>query len=224
MISVRVDTAAVTRYLTTVQRQQIPFATASALNDVAFTAQASERAAFGAFFKHPRPFTKRSVMVTKATKAQQAATVFIRPEVAKYLAPYEYGGVHVVPGKAQLVPITLRLDQYGQLTKPTLAKLNAMAHDPKSGVFFAEIHGVRGYWLRSKTPRGTRRTGEYGTKGKLNTLASGRKTSLTLLALEETPRIVHQHLDFIANVTHQVQAAWPGAIERAMARALRTAR
>ena len=224
MISIRVDTSAVTRYLTTLQRQQIPFATATALNDVAFTAQASERAAIGAFFKHPRPFTKRSVMVTKATKLLQSATVFIRPEVAKYLAPYEYGGVHVVPGKEQLIPIALRLDQYGQLTKPTVAKLNAMAHDPKSGVFFAEIHGVRGYWMRPKVRRGTRRTGEYGTKGKLNTLASGRKTALTLIALEEAPAAVHQHLDFIVNATHQVQAAWPSAIERAMAKALRSAR
>ena len=116
MISISVDTRAVSRMLSDLQRKQLPYATSLALNDVAFTVQNAERAAFSIVFKNPRPFTAKSVLVTKATKSKLQSSVFVRPEVAAYLAPYEFGGSHVVPGKQQLVPVKMRLDQYGQLT------------------------------------------------------------------------------------------------------------
>ena len=215
MFSVGVDTRAVTKLLSNLQAKQLPFAISTALNDVAFTTQAAERAALPSVFHNPRPFTRKSVMVGEATKAKLEASVFIRPDVAAYLAPYEFGGVHVVPGAAQLVPVHIRLDQYGQITQTTLKRLNALAADPGSGVFFGEVHGVRGYWLRPKVRFDAKRA------------AKGQKqprARLTLIAKVEQPVTVHEHLDFVANATHQAVAAWPGAFQRAMAKAIATAR
>ena len=223
-LTITVDTRAVSRMLTELQKKQLPYATSQALNRVAFAAQLHERLSIKQTFRQPRPFTQRSVLVGKATKSNLAATVSVRPEVAKYLAPYEFGGLHMVPGKALLVPVHMRLDQYGQLTRTSVARLNAMAADKTSGVFFAEIHGVRGYWQRPKQARGAQRTGGHGTKGKLNGSAQGRKASLTLLAKVERPGPVHEHLNFVHTALQVVHELWPDELHAAIAAAVRSAR
>ncbi len=215
MISFKVNTRSVTKLLSDLKAKQLPFAISTALNDVAFTAQAGERAVLPSVFHNPRPFTRKSVMVVKASKANLEAQVFIRPDVAVYLAPYEFGGVHAVPGAAQLVPVKMRLDQYGQITQVTLKRLNALADNPASGIFFGEMHGVRGYWLRPKVRFDPKRA----AKGQAQPRAR-----LTLIAKVEQPVAVHEHLDFIPNVEHQIAAAWPDAFQRAMDKATATAR
>ncbi len=220
-MTVKVDTRPVSRLLTSIQRKQVPFAAATALNDVAFQTRTVELLQVRNTFAHPRPFTAKAVQVDKATKSKLTASVFIRPEVATYLAPYEFGGTHVVPGNAQLVPIHMRLDQYGQITKTTLAKLNAMADDPKSGVFFAEIHGVRGYWLRLKAARAA---APLMRRGKQVAGPVKPPQRLQLVAEIEAPMAVVHHLDFMKTGEHWARVAFPKAMERAMATALATAR
>ena len=46
----------------------------------------AKTAAIPSMFRNPRPFTRKSVRVAKATKADPTATVSVIPEVAKYLA------------------------------------------------------------------------------------------------------------------------------------------
>ena len=64
--------------------KQVPYAMAQAVNALAFQVQRAEKAALSEVFSHPRPFTQRSVLVKKATKARPTAVVYIRPEVAAY--------------------------------------------------------------------------------------------------------------------------------------------
>jgi hypothetical protein len=142
-VSVRADIAAATKTLGAFASKQIPYATALAINDVAFQIQRAETDAIKATFKSPRPFTAKSVQVQKATKAKQVAMVFIRPEVAKYLDPYEFGGEHVLPGAKLLNPVDQRVDAFGQLTKGTAKRLAA-----RKDVFIGTIDGVRGFWQR----------------------------------------------------------------------------
>ena len=214
-LTIKLDARAASRMLSDLQKKQLPFATMTALNDVAFSAQASERAAFGSFFRSPRPFTEKSVMVSKAKKGTLISRVFIRPEVSSYLEPFEFGGAHVVPGKLQLVPVFMRLDQFGQIRQATLKKLNELANDPASGVFFGEVHGVRGYWMRPKVRFDPKRA----AKGKAQPRAH-----LKLIAEVEAPTQVTEHLDFIQNASHQVVKAWPEAIQRGMAKAIASAK
>ncbi len=221
MLSIKVDTSAVKRMLTDLQRKQLPFAAATALNDVAFQVRTVELLQVRNTFENPRPFTANSVQVNKARKNALSAMIFIRPEVATYLQPYETGGTHVVPGKAQLVPIHMRLDQYGQITKSTLARLNALANDPSSNVFFGTVHNVTGYWMRLKAPRAA---APLMHRGKQVAGPVKPPVRLQLIAEIEAPKPVREHLNFVKTAEQWALATWPKALERAMAAALASAK
>ena len=144
-ISVSADVRRLTATLDDIARRQVPYAKAQAINALAFEVQRAERAAIPSVFKNPRPFTRNGVLVAKATKASPTATVYMRAEVAKYLAPYEFGGKHELPGRALLNPKRISLDQYGQLTRTTTQRLTA-----RPNVFVGRVGNVNGFWQRMK--------------------------------------------------------------------------
>lgn len=75
-LDVRVEIEEVTRYLTDLQRKQIPFATKNALNTVAFNAMRVGRDYLQANIDRPTPFTVKSWYVRrKATKTRPEAVV-----------------------------------------------------------------------------------------------------------------------------------------------------
>jgi hypothetical protein len=218
-ISIQADVARATASLEGA-RKQIPFATAQAVNDLAFQVQRAERAAIGSVFAHPRPFTQRSVFVDRASKATPSATVRVGDDQAKYLSPFEFGGLHHLPGKgmALLKPVNMRLDQYGQIRgKPsTIADRN--------GVFVGRItfrksgQTVSGIWQRP--PAGQRRKqGGYGSKGALNTVG-GVRTGLKLLVRFEDAQPVEQHLDFAKRGQQLVRTNFAAAFDAAITKAL----
>lgn len=213
LLSIKVDTRAVTRALQDAQRQ-IPFATMVAVNDLAFRVREAENAAMTTIFKHPRLFTQRAVLgrdIQRATKANPTAIVSVRPEVAKYLAPYEFGGVHATPGRALLNPKDIRLDQYGQLPRNIMKRLAA-----RPDIFIGSIdtkHGkVAGVWQRLKAPKRGR-----GAKGK-----PAQHLKLLIRFGEALP--VHKQLGFVARGAAVVRAQGAEAMRAAVERALRTAR
>lgn len=194
-ISIAADIKRLTASLDDLARKQIPFATSLAINAVAFTVQRAEIVGMRQTFKNPRPFTAKSVQVDKATKANPTATISIRPEVAKYLQPYETGGVHVLPGRAALVPVNIKTDRYGQLPRNALQRLDAMPN-----VFVGEVHGIRGFWQRTK------------------------RHGLKLLIRFGDALPVTQHLGFYDRAQAIVKADLPAAMGWAMEKALATAR
>ena len=140
--------------LNSAQTKQIPFATAKALTALAFDVQRAENAAMGQVFKHPRPFTQRATVVDKATKSHLVATARVKDAQAKYLGPFEFGGLHFVPGQgiAILEPVNIKTDAYGQIRgKPT-----NIGNRP--GVFVGTVNTKRGpvwgFWQRLKGKTG----------------------------------------------------------------------
>jgi hypothetical protein len=201
-ISVKLDIKACTASLNNIARKQIPFATMTALNDVAFQVQRAETANMAKVFKSPRPFTAKSTQVDKATKSKPwMAVVKIRDEVAKYLMPYEFGGRHVLPGPELLNPINTSLDQYGQLRRNAVKRLAA-----RKNVFFATIRGVTGFWLRSPQVKGKARG------------------PLKLLLRFGDALPVKQHLNFHAVGHAVIKATFVAAFKNAMANAIATAK
>lgn len=146
--NIAADIRAATARLTLAQQRQVPFATARALTDLAFQVQRAEAAAIPATFRNPRPFTRRAVRVEKATKGVPVATVFVLPQVARYLAPYEFGGKHVLPGtgRALLNPVNIRLDAYGQISGPPRAIGDRP--DVFAGVVNTRSGPIWGFWQR----------------------------------------------------------------------------
>lgn len=200
-ISVSADVRRLTASLHDAARKQIPFAAASALNDLAFQVQRAEAGGLLSTFKHPRPFTAKSTLVDKARKSSLTARVYIRPEAAKYIAPYEFGGVHVLPGKGLLDPKNVRLDQYGQLRKGEVKQLLARPDVFGGTVMFKDGQTITGIWQR---PR--------------------KKGALKLLIRIGDALDVTQHLDFRARAETLVRQQFQAAFVQALSKALATAK
>lgn len=152
VISVRSNVKQISKNLSALAYKQLDFATARALTTLAKEVQAAEKANLKTAFKHPKPFTVNSIGMRGATKASLEARVFVKPVAAKYLQPYETGGAHVLPGRALLNPKDIRLNQYGQLSRGTMKRLQG-----RSDIYIGKIktaHGeIDGVWQRIKKAR-----------------------------------------------------------------------
>ncbi|MFT9046203.1 hypothetical protein [Acetobacter orientalis] len=216
--SIKIDTRAVQKQLSDMAKQ-IPFATATALNSVAFDVMRKENDSMSEIFDNPRPFTQRATQVEKkASKTDLTAVVSIRPSQEKYLLPYEEGGKHRSDWKLGnlLVPVDGPVDQYGQISKGMLKRVL-----DRPDVFKGTINGIKGIWQRPA--RGMQRNGNRGTKGRLQNLG-GRKTGLKLLYVWRDNKSVGKSLDFVGRARSTIDALGPKAIDAAIQKAIRTAR
>jgi hypothetical protein len=212
-ITVTVDVRDAQAKLSAFARNQLPFALTTAVNSLAFDLMRAENAHIAKVFKHPRPFTQRATQVEKkARKGDPTAIVSVRADRAKYLQPYEFGGVHKLPGTALLNPKDVDLDQYGQLTKNKIKKLLA-----RPDCFAATIRGISGVWQRIRVVRVAVQPGWTGQPP----AGAGR---LRLLIRFGNALPVHQQLRWLDTATGMVAAQWPKAFDAAMAKAIATAK
>lgn len=217
---IKVDVKAAQKQLSDMAKQ-IPFAASVALNDLAFQVMRKENSAMSDIFKDPRPFTQRATQVEKkASKSDLTAVVSIRPAQDKYLSPYETGGDHWVGAKGGdgdlLVPVDGKTDAYGQIPRGLIKRLVAR-HD----VFVGTVRGIRGIWQRP--PTGNQRSGQRGTKGKLETVG-GKRTGLKLLYAFKSNRPVRKRLGFDQVALELVREQGTKALEAAVEKAIRSAR
>ena len=83
------------------------------------------------------------------------------------------------------------------------------------------------FWASGSDQRqsgGTRRDGTYGTKGKLQLLDNGRRTTLILLAKVIPNQAVTKHFPFIEQGLDMAEYLMPAAFDRAFAQAMATAK
>lgn len=220
-ISVRTNLADIERGLSDLAKRQMPYATALALTSLSKLIAADEVKNLSAKLKNPSPFTLRSVKATAARKDNLVAKVYVMDKAAEYLEPYERGGVHKLAGKALLNPKDIALNQYGQLRKGTLAALKG-----RSDIFIGPVKTkkgiVNGVWQRTaaKATITNRKT------GKTRTSSRGVNTSgaLKLLIRFGDALAVRTHLDYNARATAMVNANFNAEMDRAMTKALGTAR
>lgn len=157
-ISIKTDIKKVTRYLTDIQKKQIPFATMLALNDTAFKAKQKATTALDVQLDRPTKFTtsKGAIKVTKAKKKSLSSTVFIEPKRAKYLRGQITGGTEYAKGKAHLVPAGAKLNKFGNIPRATQKKFFSNSSKYFSGVPKGKPSAAAGVWERygsKKNPR-----------------------------------------------------------------------
>lgn len=223
--SVRGDVKAITRDLTHLQRKQVPFATAKALTDVAKVAKRAEERAIVREFDNPTPYTKGAVYFDAANKRSLTAAVGLkdrgskgaRPAVQYLRAPMRGGarrdkGLDVALRKRGLLPAGYQAvpSRYIKKTKHgnlSLAVARGILRDldkrhgarARVRVAYMEINGRRGIWR------------------------SDRAGIHPLLFFVRVPRYSVQY-DFEAVAERAVRRAFPVAMNRALRRALATAR
>lgn len=204
-ISVRADIAGITKALSALAEKQIPFATAMAINDVGKQVQAAERANIKETFPTATPFTVNSVGMIRASKGVPRAIIFVKDIAAGYLEPYEDGGRHMLNSRALLNPKDINLNQYGNIPKGKLASLRGRAD-----VFIGGIKGkggatVNGVWQRIPA-------------------AKGVPATLKLIIRFGDALPVKERLHYRSKAQNIVSRGIGPAFERAMAKAMATAR
>lgn len=203
-ISVRSNIKQISKNLSALAYKQVDFAASRALTQLAKEVQAAEKENLKRTFKHPKPFTVNSIGMRGATKRTLEAKVFVKPVAAKYLQPYETGGVHVLPGNALLNPKDIRLNQYGQLSRGTMKRLQG-----RSDIYIGPIkttHGkIDGVWQRTKAKE-------------------GNPSRLRLLIRFGDALPVNEQLHYGERAKQIVQTRFNAVFGAAMAKAIATAR
>jgi hypothetical protein len=203
-LSVKADIRKVAKALDDAARKQLPFATAQAINATAEKVRLAQRDNMREVLDEPTPFTLNSVAVKRATKANQVALVYVKPVAAAYLLPYEIGGKNKLNSKALLKPINAKVNQYGNLPRNLVRRLAS-----KPNTFIGKVQTKRGLidgvWQRSKKTRGK---------------AAGLKLMVEFTDAHET----RQRLDYRGVGKRVVAATFRVELERAVAKALATAR
>ena len=171
-IQLKADTKKLTKHLSFIQKQQVPFATSKALNDVAFDARSAVQKALPQRLDRPTKGLINSVQVDKSKKKHLIARVGFAGKgfgktkwtdtPALIMARLITGGTRKPKGRAIIVPIVnnIKLNKFGNLPR---TKIETLLAKPKR-------------YFRGQ-PKG-RDAGVYerirkkGTAGKLKMLAS----------------------------------------------------
>lgn len=203
-LSVKADIRKVAKALDDVARKQLPFATAQAINATAEKVRIAERDNLLEVIDGPTPFTLNSVAVKRATKSNPVALVYVKPVAAAYLLPYEIGGKNKLNSKALLKPVGAKVNQYGNLPRNLVKRIAS-----KQNAFIGKVQTkngvVDGVWQRTKKSR-------------------GKRAGLKLMVKFEDAHDVRQRLDYRGVAKRVVSATFRGELDRAIGKALATAR
>ncbi|MFP3186795.1 MAG: hypothetical protein RXR52_36615 [Paraburkholderia sp.] len=219
-ISVKSNVDQFERSLNTFVRDQIPFATSSAINALAKQVQSAEVENLRSTLRNPSPFTLRSIRMTAARKGAPEATVFVQDKAEQYLLPYEYGGVHQLPGPALFNPKDIDLNAYGQLPRGIMARMRGRK-DIYIGVVNTAKGPVNGVWQRLDISRAGAQRKRRAGRGSLHDKHLG---ALKLLIRFGDALPVTQHLDYMKRGQQIVDRNFRKEFGRALARAIATAR
>lgn len=203
-LSVKADIRKVAKSLDDVARKQLPFARAQAINATAEKVRIAERDNLLEVIDGPTPFTLNSVAVKRATKSNPVALVYVKPVAAAYLLPYEIGGKNKLNSKALLKPVGAKVNQYGNLPRNLVKRIAS-----KQNAFIGKVQTkngvVDGVWQRTKKTR-------------------GKRAGLKLMVKFEDAHDVRQRLDYRGVARRVVAATFRGELDRAIGKALATAR
>ncbi|MEM7724198.1 MAG: hypothetical protein AAF376_17780 [Pseudomonadota bacterium] len=200
-LDIRHNIRDVQRGLSDAARNQVPFATSVAINDVLMQIKRNTERRMRRVLHNPTPFTMRAFRVRRSTKRRLEGAVFAMDIQAQYLQWAETGGTRNPTGSANLVPVGQRVNQYGNLPrgaiKRVLARGNTFSgrpHDGAPGGIYQRIGGKRNPRLR------------------------------LLVHYADQSRYQGGRLRFQRGALRTAQERMPVAFERALIRALSTAR
>lgn len=130
-------------------RKQVPFATAQALTQLAREVMPALKQAERTELDRPTPFTQNALRVLPARKDALTARVVVTDKIARYLSPYEFGGVNALNSSVLLKPIAevSNLDQFGNIPRYRMDRLRARS-DVFVGIVKTKAGPIYGVWQR----------------------------------------------------------------------------
>lgn len=228
LFNVETNIRALSKKLDAFALRQLPFATAQALTGVAKAIVKAEQVNEVKVLDRPKGFTTGAIGVIRATKDNPTARVYMKDLTARYLEPYEFGGLNVLNGRALLKPVgaVTDLDKFGNLPRGWLAKMKGRS-DIYVGKVQTKTGTVDGVWQRVTEAGGSVKVlrGKGGqlrvgkTRKGLNT--SGK---LKLLVKFENAHKVRERLDWFGVAGQVTAREFNREFGRAMAQAIATAK
>lgn len=210
--------------------KQLPFATAQALNAIAKTVVKAEQLNEVKVLDRPTQFTTGGIGVKRANKASQTVEVFMKDATAKYLEPYEFGGLNVLNGRALLKPIgaVSDLNAYGNLPRGYIAKLKGRS-DIFVGKMPTKLGPVNGVWQRVTNAGAPVTVTTINKKTHVVRVRRTRKnlntsTRLKLLVKFTDAHVVRQKLDWFGVAGQVVAKEFDRELGRQLAIAIATAK
>ena len=114
-IDIKSNIKEVTKGMSSIQKQQIPFATANAINTTLFELKKEMAKQTVKKLDNPTPFTQRGFLVDKAKKTKLFGLLFAKEEVAKYLHYQIEGGTRSSGKKFAIPTSNAKLNRYGNI-------------------------------------------------------------------------------------------------------------
>ena len=204
------DPRKVKRFLTRLEKKQIPFATALAITKTLQRAKVGVIKQAKKDIDRPTPFTLRGFRVQSANKRTLTGRLFIAPIQENYLRYQIFGGVRRPKGTALALPPAkpeaggVRLDRYGNVPRAQRARAQL-----GKGAFSGKVGNVAGIW---KPP----------TRTKTGKIRKGSRMRL-LLAYEQQA-VYRPRYRFFQRAQGEINANFPREFDRAFRRATKTAR
>lgn len=190
----------VTRGLNDVSRRQIPFATAMAINEVLGDIKKNSDKRLRRVIDRPTPFTMKAYAIRRANKRTLTGMVFAKRIQAQYLQWLEDGGNRGPKRRAIPVPVKHRLNKYGNVSRGGIGRTIA-----KPATF-------------SGAP-----TGRPGAAGIYQRMGKGGGKLKLLISFADRASY-KPRLGFKTGARRTAMARLPGAMYRAMMRAVSSAR
>lgn len=193
--TLRLDDRAVQRTMTDIEKRQMPFAASRAINDTTGDIRESTERSLPVVLDNPTPFTKKGMFTSPATKRKLEGVVGFKPIQSDYLVKQEEGGIRLPKRKALLMPVGMRLNQYGNMTRNAVKTARS-----KPNTFSGKIRGVGGIWQRTGKNR--------KKKGYLKLLVAFRSTATYRKRLGfEVRAIAVARLNFAGHMTKRLAQA-----------------
>ena len=195
---IRVDNSKLRGLMTKQLDKQVNFAISQALNNVAFGVMKSTRSQLPKWVNLTKTYIARQVFVEKATKTQLTSVVYFSDKVP-LAGIMELGGVLQPKGRVRAVPTnSVKRSKTGAITKANRPR----ALLQKKGVFSGTINNKPGIWFKDK---------------KTNRLH-------LLYSYHNSTSYEPRQFKFLSNAQRRVSRTFDLELEKALDRALATAR
>lgn len=198
-LSIKADIDKATRWMMKIHKKQIPFATSLALNRTAVKVQKVEKARMVQDLDRPTRQTVNSVRVKRSNKRMLRSEVFLLPWSHAFLKYQIHGGTRAPRGITEAVPVSMRLNKFGNITGRRQGKLGKILNQPDK--FSGTINGVAGIWQRGRGKQ--------------------RNKKVKLLVAYEQVVSYRPRFPFYKYAVQTVNRTWRAQFRRAMRQAIR---
>ena len=206
MFNVKGDLKPLIKHMSKVQKRQIPFASANAINSTLFDIMKAEKYFLPKKLDRPTKYTMNAFKINKAKKTMLVGDIHVMPERYKYLKYAIEGGTRT--GNIGVPTKHAKLNKHGNIPKKWLGLIK------NKNQFIATLNNISGVWER----------GHYNKKGSFTSKGKSASTALKLVVAFEKSVSYKKRFPFFKIAEKVARKNFQRNFKKSLARAMATAR